>query len=84
MGSGASLGVSSYVVELFLFRRHPERPARFWIRPGDTPMWAARPRTVQPPSSRAIRIVESWPQGTERPEAAAVGGPNVCEGSGCL
>ena len=22
-------------------------------------MWAARPRTVQPPSSRAIRIVES-------------------------
>ena len=27
--------------------------------------------------------VESWPQGTERPEAAAVGGLNVSEGGGC-
>ena len=35
------------------------RPARFWIRAGDTSIALARPRTVQPPSSSAARTVES-------------------------
>ena len=47
------------------------RPARFWIRAGDTSIALARPRTVQPPSSSAARTVES---NTELPDASRTDG----------